>query len=313
MAPHKMKVLNKPKIAILLAAYNGVRWLPEQLDSILTQEDIDVTIFASVDKSTDGTEAWFDNISAQDSRVIVLPHGHKFGGAAPNFFRLIKEVEFAGFNYVGFADQDDIWNSDKLKRAATILSDGLCDAYSSNVTAFWSSGKEKLVFKSQSQRKWDFLFEAAGPGCTYLFSIDLANAIKKCVIKNWHEIQNVSLHDWFTYAFSRANNFKWFIDDIPSILYRQHDDNQFGANSGLKAFSNRLKMFINGFWLSQGCLLASLIDFSDNQFYKRWSSLSPGSILWLAFNANQCRRRIRDRFLFFFVCILSAAKKGARF
>ena len=44
-----------PKCAILMATYNGERWLPEQLDSIRNQQQVDVRIAVSDDKSTDGT------------------------------------------------------------------------------------------------------------------------------------------------------------------------------------------------------------------------------------------------------------------
>lgn len=46
--------------------------------------------------------------------------------------------------------------------------------YSSNVTAFWPANKRKLVSKAQPQRTSDFMFEAAGPGCTYLLQGSLA-------------------------------------------------------------------------------------------------------------------------------------------
>lgn len=75
-----------PSIAVCLAAFNGVRYLQQQVDSILNQTGVNVTIFASIDRSMDGTEAWFLNLQALDSRIVVLPTGETFGGAAQNFF-----------------------------------------------------------------------------------------------------------------------------------------------------------------------------------------------------------------------------------
>lgn len=43
------------KVAILLAAYNGSNWINEQIDSILTQKEVNVKIFVSCDLSTDNT------------------------------------------------------------------------------------------------------------------------------------------------------------------------------------------------------------------------------------------------------------------
>jgi rhamnosyltransferase len=62
--------------------------LQEQVDSILRQHDVDLTLFVSVDSSTDGTENWFDGLSKNDSRVVILPHGRRFGGATPPQFFL---------------------------------------------------------------------------------------------------------------------------------------------------------------------------------------------------------------------------------
>ena len=46
-----------PKVAVLLAAYNGMQWIEEQLTSILGQSAVDVTVYISIDPSTDGTES----------------------------------------------------------------------------------------------------------------------------------------------------------------------------------------------------------------------------------------------------------------
>ena len=75
-----------PKFAICLAAFNGIDWLATQLDTILAQAGITVTVFVSVDQSTDDTEKWFEERAKVDSRIVLLPHGERFGGAARNFF-----------------------------------------------------------------------------------------------------------------------------------------------------------------------------------------------------------------------------------
>lgn len=51
------------------------------------------------------------------ARVTVLPGGQVFGGAAPNFFRLLRDVDMTGCDYVALADQDDLWHPDKLASA----------------------------------------------------------------------------------------------------------------------------------------------------------------------------------------------------
>ena len=134
----------KPYIAINLAVYNGGLWLQEQVLSIFNQENINIKIFISTDPSTDNTEALCQQLAQQDSRITVLPNIGKFGGAAPNFFRLLRDVDFSDFNYVAFSDQDDIWNYDKLSTAIEILKQQQCDGYSSNFTAFWPDGRVRF-------------------------------------------------------------------------------------------------------------------------------------------------------------------------
>lgn len=118
-----------PKIAILLAAYNGMQWIAEQIETIFNQQGVGVTVFISVDLSTDGTYEWTEQLAEKHNNVVLLPYGERFGGAGPNFFRLVKDVDFSGFDAVSFADQDDIWRPEKLGRAySKISAGGVCQA-----------------------------------------------------------------------------------------------------------------------------------------------------------------------------------------
>ncbi len=98
--------------------------------------NVEVTLFISVDISIDGTENLVNRLALHDKRLVILPHGKKFGGAGLNFFRLISDVDFGCFDYIAFADQDDIWFDDKLSSAVRVITDESTDAYSSNVIAF---------------------------------------------------------------------------------------------------------------------------------------------------------------------------------
>ena len=236
------------KIAVLLASYNGVKYIKEQVDSILNQKEVDVTIFISDDLSTDGTIEYLQDIYKDFKNIVYLPSGSKFGGAGKNFFRLIRDVDFSSFDFISFVDQDDIWYEDKLIRAIKTIEDKQLDAYSSNVLAFWEDGKEMVINKSSSQARYDYLFEAAGPGCTYVLKKDLAISLQNFICDNWEDVNKVELHDWFIYAFARENNYKWHIDEKPSMRYRQHTSNQVGANDGLKAKLKRLKKVFSSWY-----------------------------------------------------------------
>ena len=292
-----------PTVAVCLAAFNGTRWLTEQLDSIFKQTGVVVKVFVSVDHSSDGTEELVNQRASEDNRIVVLPHGECFGGAARNFFRLLRDVDFSSFDYVSFSDQDDVWFSDKLVQAHVVLEYSGADAYSSNVVAFWSSGCKKLIIKSQPQRRWDFLFEAAGPGCTYVMKVKLVQAIQSLLRERWDEMQEVGLHDWFSYAFARANGYRWIIDDSAKILYRQHDENQVGVNAGWRAFVHRVRKVLNGWGLTQAALIAQLVGLDGDPFVKHWLGGGRCGVLWLVLHARQCRRRGRDRLLFALSCL----------
>jgi rhamnosyltransferase len=299
-------LLKSPKIAVLLAAYNGMRWIEEQMDSILAQSGVDLTIYVSIDPSNDGTEAWCEIFAANHPRVVVLPFAGTFGGASRNFFRLIRDVDTADFDFFAFADQDDIWNSDKLERAVTEIGRQIVDGYSSNVTAFWPDDRTLLLDKSQPQVKWDYLFEAAGPGCTYVMNRALMQALKKSVLSNWKTLQDVSLHDWFCYAFARSHGYKWYIDPIPSMSYRQHEHNQVGANAGLNPLISRYRTIHDGWWFGQVQRIAKLVGLETDPFVESWMTLRPGQLMKLSLNARQCRRRVRDKVFFFIVCWATA-------
>ena len=241
-----MKMYNK--IAVLLASYNGVKYIKEQIDSILNQKEVDVTIFISDDLSTDKTIEYLQDIYKDFKNIVYLPSGSKFGGAGKNFFRLIIDVDFSSFDFISFVDQDDIWYEDKLIRAIKTIEDKQLDAYSSNVLAFWEDGKEMVINKSSSQARYDYLFEAAGPGCTYVLKKDLAIFLQNFICDNWEDVNKIELHDWFIYAFARENNYKWHIDEKPSMRYRQHTSNQVGANDGLNAKLKRFKKVFSSWY-----------------------------------------------------------------
>ncbi|MBP5955736.1 glycosyltransferase [Pseudomonas anatoliensis] len=298
--------VKRPKVAVLLAAYNGMQWIEEQLASILGQSAVDVTVYISIDPSTDGTEAWCAVYASNHPQVRVLPPAGNFGGASRNFFRLIRDIEFETFDFVSFADQDDIWHVDKLQRATHAIQSRHVDAYSSNVTAFWPDGKTHLLDKAQLQVDWDFLFEAAGPGCTYVMNKRLADSLKVSMISNWHLLQDVSLHDWYCYSFARSHGFLWYIDPEPTMDYRQHERNQVGANKGLAPLLARYKTIHDGWWFTQVQLIVHLVGQDKNPFVMTWLKLRRRQLIKLSFSAWQCRRRVRDKVFFFCICWVTA-------
>ncbi|MCG3663341.1 MAG: glycosyltransferase [Aliarcobacter butzleri] len=284
------------RVAVLLASYNGTKYIKEQIDSILNQKGVNVTIFISDDLSTDGNLQYLQNIYKDEKRLVYLDSHNKFGGAAKNFFRLIKDVDFSNFDYVSLADQDDIWYDDKLIRAINTIKDKQIDAYSSNVLAFWEDGKEIILGKAQIQVKYDYLFEAAGPGCTYVLTKILASHIKNFLVQNWKDTNNIELHDWLIYAYSRENNYKWYIDEKPTMKYRQHVSNQVGANDGIFAKIKRLKLIFSSWYRNETIKIIEVLSLENKyRFTKYILNKSYLNNLLLLKDSFKFRRKFSER------------------
>jgi rhamnosyltransferase len=295
-----------PKLAILLAAHNGVEFIKRQIESILMQKNVDFLIFVSIDRSTDDTESYLANWALSESRLRLLSFGQRFGCAGSNFFHLILDTDFSKFDYIAFSDQDDIWDENKISRAIDLLVTNNYSGYSSNVTAFWPDGKSRLINKSQPQVEWDYLFESAGPGCTFVLTQSLALALQAFIRNHPGEMQSVWLHDWFTYAFARANGYRWTIDSQSTMQYRQHVHNQVGVNLGFKAFKHRVAFILSRKWFEQAALIANLVGKSESDFVKTWLPFSRVGFVKLAFHANKCRRKYSEQVWFFCICLLLA-------
>jgi len=286
--------MSENKVLVLLAVYNGQKWLTEQIDSILHQSNVDVRLLISIDLSDDISLRLCEEYAEQYPNVHVLPYGEHFGGAGNNFYRLLRDGDFSDIDYVSFCDQDDIWLSDKLFKAVEKLRD--CDCYSSNVTAFWDDGREALIDKAQPLREWDFLFEAAGPGCTYVFKQEVAIEFKIWLLERYEKItRDVALHDWLIYAFARDYGYRWFIDPEPMMRYRQHANNQVGTNNNFGAAKKRLHMIKSKWYRNQCTNIAEHLALQNLPIVRYGLNKGYVGNLYLFFHVNQLRRRLRDR------------------
>lgn len=297
-------MIEKKKVLILLAVFNGEKYLNEQVSSLLDQSELDIRVVISVDCSSDDSFDLCRKLSLESNLITVLSYGERYGGAGKNFYRLIHDVEFDSYDYIAFCDQDDIWSSDKLSRAIESLQ--LCDCYSSNVTAFWSDGREVLIDKAQPQREWDYLFEAAGPGCTYVFKRKVAVQFKIWLEEHYEKIgKDIALHDWLLYAFSRSQGYSWFIDPEPTMLYRQHASNQVGTNNSFRAAKKRLKLIKEKWYRQQVTNIVIHLGLQNSPIYKEGLSNKYIGNLYLLAHLGKLRRRFRDRCALAFVLLFN--------
>ena len=106
------------KVAVLLATYNGEKYLKEQIESVLNQKDVEIELLVRDDCSDDETR----NIlkSYQDKGLLKF-YGEKRMNVPYTFFDLIDNAPEA--DYYAFCDQDDVWDNDKLITAINALSE----------------------------------------------------------------------------------------------------------------------------------------------------------------------------------------------
>lgn len=288
-----MKISELPKVAVLLAAYNGEKYIKEQIESIKNQIGFNIHIFISIDESTDNTLKLCREYP-KEFVTILPPTLVKFGSAGLNFYRLFRDVDIEQFDFIALSDQDDLWKKNKLERAIGIILKYNLDAYSSDVECFWEDSKKTAIIKkSFPQKKWDYIFEPAGPGCTYILNKSLAKNIKNEILKS----KNLPFHhDWFIYAFARNNNYKWHIDNHTSILYRQHKNNQVGANYGLNQKIKRLILMKNGIYKKQCMEILKSLEINDSFIKKlRFNVIK---------NPFNYRRNYKEAIALFFFALL---------
>ena len=239
----------------------------------------------------------------------MLSYGNKFGGAGPNFYRILREVDLDKFDYLSFADQDDLWHPEKLFRAHCLMKEQSALGYSSNFSAIWPNGQERKINKAWPQRDWDYLFESAGPGCTYVLQKELALSIQNLMQNSDKRLLSVDYHDWLIYAFARSHKFRWTIDNWSSMQYRQHNHNQLGVNSGWIPFWNRAKKIMSGYGFEQSLLIAEVINANSLPVVQKGLQGGRLGYLWLALRAKRCRRKPIHQLWFFVACILRAISK----
>ena len=279
----------EPTVAVLLATYNSARWLAEQLDSIEAQRGVRVHVLASDDASTDRTTAMLEARGVSQ----LPPLGRRMGNANRNFQYLVREAPIGDADYVALSDHDDIWLPDKLRRAVDTLTATGADAYSSDVLAFWPDGREQPVVKSHPQRSYDYLFESAGPGCTFVFRRAAFDALRQWARQRAGDLDGVLVHDWAFYAFGRTRGWRWVIDERVGLRYRQHGGNELGVNTGRRAVWRRLREVMSGRWRTDVLAVADAVDDTT------WVSTAMRRFglrdrLRLCRHARQCRRRPLD-------------------
>lgn len=220
------------KIAILMATYNGEKYICQQIDSILSQTCKDWELYIHDDGSTDNTIAAVESYVEKYPDKIHLIDGKSTGGAKYNFFYLFGQVEAP---YYMTCDQDDVWLDKKIEltydKMLTIenKADVPCLVYTElrvvdselNTIADTMSGYQSLDCHKRTINQ--FILQNSVTGCTMMINRALRDKMLHIT-----DIDNTIMHDWWAALVAAQFGKTAFIDE-PTILYRQHGDNSLGA------------------------------------------------------------------------------------
>lgn len=210
-------------IAVLMSTYNGERYLGDQLDSIAAQEGVNVTLIVRDDGSTDGSKEIL-RAREQDGELTCIV-GNNIRPA-----RSFLELSFAAPDgeFYAFADQDDIWLPHKLRRAIDALQsiDSKTPAlYFANATL---ADEKCRPVRTMLRTKREPNLSNALVQCYTIGATMVMNAAARVALLRHGMPLNMVMHDWWSYLVIAAVG-KVIYDPEPTILYRQHDSNVYGA------------------------------------------------------------------------------------
>ncbi len=262
-------------IQILLATYNGSRFVEEQLESICRQklpDEATMSLLVSDDNSTDDTlslvEPFFQK-GLNGNYIVKLNQEVNFEsltGACGNFSFALNQCSS---EHIMFCDQDDYWLENKISLTLKKMKE-VEDVYGKDTPILiftdLSVVDENLeiiapsFFSYQSmEAAWSdklsqLMIQNVAPGCTMMVNralLDIALPIPKEAV----------MHDWWLMLVANAFGKVEYVNE-PTILYRQHGNNQVGAQN-LK-FNKLIKSF------DSGCKNLIATSCQADVFYQRY-------------------------------------------
>jgi glycosyltransferase involved in cell wall biosynthesis len=228
----------RARVCVLLSTYNGERFIREQLDSVLAQEGVDVSLIIRDDGSGGQMVSLLREYSARHAQLQL--HVGANLGVVPSYFELLQLAAASDAAYFAFCDQDDVWLPKKLAAAVHELE------RSPLVPAMYCSAvryvDEKLrdLGTSRTRQRSGFdnaVVENIAVGCTTVFNRAALDLVLSAPPRR------ALMHDWWMYltvsSFGRVH-----FDPEPRILYRQHGNNVVGGTSSFgKMMIVRLRRF----------------------------------------------------------------------
>ncbi|WP_157178414.1 glycosyltransferase family 2 protein [Terriglobus roseus] len=237
-------------IEVLLATYNGARFLREQIESVLSQEKVSVRILARDDGSNDGTQKILaDYATWYPDNFRVVHDALRTGTARGNFGLLLQTTDA---DYAAFCDQDDVWLPNKLhySMAAMRMLESRHGAHTPLLVytdlrvvnerlqtvsdSLWQSNSLANV---QTPSFAELLTENVVTGCTALLNRALIDRMKTMPA-------TAQMHDHWAALIASSLGAMAAVPQ-PTVLYRQHASNVVGAIVSQSSFSAKVARFLS--------------------------------------------------------------------
>lgn len=230
---------SRSEVAILMGTCDGEEYFAPQLDSIIAQAHSCWKLWVSDDSVSDSMLCILDAYGDRLKERLDVRVGPR-RGFVTNFLSLVISKEVVG-RYFAFADQDDVWDADKLARAVEWLDaqpDGEPALYCTRVRlvdeAGCNIGLSPFFGRPPSFR--NALVQSLAGGNTMVFN----EATRRLLVKAGADI-DVVVHDWWIYLVVTGCGGNVQYDGRPSVSYRQHACNQIGGRHGLSGVMSRIR------------------------------------------------------------------------
>lgn len=237
-----------PSITVLLSTYNGERYLREQLDSIFSQIDVEVHLVVRDDGSKDNTIEILKEYAEKYPYVTILEEENC--GCEASFEKLNKYAfEHTNTSFYAYADQDDVWYSDKLSKSICSIRDKQLPAlYCCNQMI--TDENLKPLRLMLDEKNYDRICEVQKinyfknrHGCTMVWN----HALMEILGKAKHDPIYTPIHDKWITLLARCSG-DVIIGKEPLQEYRIHKDNASGYATG---FFSRVKKAIKLYWVKE--------------------------------------------------------------
>ena len=237
------------EVAILLATYNGEKYVAEQLQSLKEQSFQNFICYIHDDNSSDRTVSIvkeFEERYPGQFKLVNYEGGH---GAVGNFMSLARYVRNNTKEpYIMFCDQDDYWYPTKIEKELNLLKKSekpskpflvYCDQeiVDGNLNIIAKSGMDYSKRKSGIDDSFkELVFENCAAGCTIGINRCCLDLAINSVVEN-----HIIMHDWWFMLIARCFGDIGYVDES-LMKYRQHGTNTLGADN--KILSGKIRKYM---------------------------------------------------------------------